>query len=181
MQLVQGRADRWRQWREIARCNPLVRVAPEMAAKLREERQEAIDDERLRARFLSFRLNLPSSDESSMLLSVLDWQRTLARPVPERDASLPIIGVDLGSGRAFSAATAVWPNGRVESHRGHVPASPISTRSKSVTAYPVAPIERWLNEVFFESVRRPARAAGRAICGIQHPGPVGRGVHRRLR
>ena len=114
VQLVQGRADRWAQWREILRVNPLARVAPEMAAKLREERDEALDDERLKARFLSMRHNLPSSDESSMLLSVTDWQRTLARPVPDRDACLPIVGVDLSSGRAFSAASCIWPSGRVE-------------------------------------------------------------------
>ena len=48
-----------------------------------------------------------------MLLNVDDWQRVTARPVPER-AGKPIVGVDLGAGRAWSAAVAVWRSGRVE-------------------------------------------------------------------
>ena len=64
-------------------------------------------------RFLSFRLNRPSGDESQVLLSVSDWERVTAREVPEREGR-PIVGVDLGGGRAWSAAVAVWGNGRVE-------------------------------------------------------------------
>ena len=70
-------------------------------------------DSRLKGRFLSFRLNLPSGDESEVLLTVTDWERVTAREVPEREGR-PIVGVDLGGGRAWSAAVAVWGNGRVE-------------------------------------------------------------------
>ena len=62
---------------------------------------------------MSYRLNVPSSDESTMLLTVDDWQQVLQRPVAER-VGRPIVGVDLGAGRAFSAAVAVWKTGRVE-------------------------------------------------------------------
>ena len=48
-----------------------------------------------------------------MLLTVDDWERLVSRPVPERSGR-PIVGVDLGGGRAWSAATAVWKSGRVE-------------------------------------------------------------------
>ena len=48
-----------------------------------------------------------------MLLTVDDWKRVTARPVPEREGR-PIVGVDLGGGRAWSAAVAVWRSGRVE-------------------------------------------------------------------
>ena len=48
-----------------------------------------------------------------MLLSVDDWQLLTARPVPER-AGRPIVGIDLGGGRSWSAATAIWENGRIE-------------------------------------------------------------------
>ena len=37
----------------------------------------------------------------------------IARPVPERDGR-PIVGIDLGAGRAWSAAVAIWRSGRVE-------------------------------------------------------------------
>ena len=52
---------------------------------------------RLKARFLSFRLNVPSADESEILLTVDDWKLAEARPegIP---AGRPIVGIDLGSG-----------------------------------------------------------------------------------
>ena len=48
-----------------------------------------------------------------MLLDVDDYRRMLDRPVPERDGPA-IVAVDLGGGRVWSAATALWHNGRIE-------------------------------------------------------------------
>ena len=48
-----------------------------------------------------------------MLLTVDDWERVCARPVLPR-VGRPIVGVDLGGGRAWSAAVALWRSGRVE-------------------------------------------------------------------
>ena len=48
-----------------------------------------------------------------MLLTVDDWENMAARPVLAREGR-PIVGVDLGGGRAWSAVVAVWRNGRVE-------------------------------------------------------------------
>ena len=62
---------------------------------------------------MSYRLNVPSGDESTMLLTVDDWERATARPVPEREGR-PVVGIDLGAGRAWSAAVAIWCSGRVE-------------------------------------------------------------------
>ena len=42
-----------------------------------------------------------------------DWESVTAREVPEREGR-PIVGVDLGGGRAWSAAVALYANGRVE-------------------------------------------------------------------
>ena len=42
-----------------------------------------------------------------------DWKKVVNRPVPPREGR-PVVGVDLGGGRAWSAAVAVYPNGRVE-------------------------------------------------------------------
>ena len=67
----------------------------------------------LKARFLSYRLNVPTADASSVLLTVDDFERQAARPTPEIDGS-PIVGIDLGGGRSWSAAVAVWQSGRVE-------------------------------------------------------------------
>ena len=113
VQLLQGRADRWDSWREVLRVNPLARHHREFADVLREERDAARADSRLKAAYMSYRLNLPTGDESTMLLTVDDWERVLARPVPEREGR-PLVGLDLGGGRAWSAAVAMWANGRVE-------------------------------------------------------------------
>ena len=113
VQALTGKADKWADLREIRRCNPLTSVSPEFLDKLKEERAEAQRDTRLRARFLSYRLNLPSADSAAMLLTVEDWQELTAREVPEREGR-PLVGLDLGAGRAWSAAVAMFPNGRIE-------------------------------------------------------------------
>lgn len=110
---LQGDPERWDSWHTIRRCNPLVSVSADFRRKLLQERDAARADSRLKARFLSYRLNVPSGDESTMLLDVTDWERVCARPVPERSGR-PIVGVDLGAGRSWSAAVAIWRSGRVE-------------------------------------------------------------------
>ena len=67
-------------------------------------------DSRLKARFLSYRLNVPSGDESEILLTVADWEAIEDRPVPGR-VGKAIVGVDLGGGRALSSAVALWTSG----------------------------------------------------------------------
>ena len=113
VQSLQGRRDRWDSWPEIRRCNPLANVDANFRRRLLEERNDARTDTRKMAAFLSYRLNLPSADESEMLLSVDDWQRVIGREVPERQGQ-PIVACDLGGGRAWSAAVAAWQGGRVE-------------------------------------------------------------------
>lgn len=113
VQALQGDPEKWDQWSEIRRVNPLSAVSASFRAKLKQERDEAVSDTRLKSRFLSYRLNVPVGDASSMLLSTDDWDRTLARPVAAREGR-PIVGIDLGSGRAWSAAVGVWASGRVE-------------------------------------------------------------------
>ena len=113
VQELRGDLSKWDKWGEIRRCNPLVDISPAFRAKLLEERDSAVGDSRLKARFLSFRMNRPSQDESSVLLTVDDWAAVCARPVPEAEGR-PIVGVDLGGGRSFSAAVAVYRSGRID-------------------------------------------------------------------
>ena len=113
VQALRGDPAKWDHWREVRRVNPLTAISPRFAAKLREELRDAQRDTRLKARWLSYRLNVPSPDESTVLLTVGDWERVEGRPVPERDGR-PIIGLDLGGGRSWSAAVAIWRNGRTE-------------------------------------------------------------------
>ena len=48
-----------------------------------------------------------------MLLEAEDWERCAARPVAPRQGQ-PIVALDLGGGRAWSAAVALWETGRIE-------------------------------------------------------------------
>ena len=96
-----------------AAVNPLTKISPEFRKQLRAELKAAIADSRLKARFLSFRLNLPSADEATMLLTTDDFEIMANREVTERRGR-PIVAVDLGGGRAWSAAVAVWQSGRIE-------------------------------------------------------------------
>ena len=111
--LLQGDPDKWDQWPTIQRANPLATHFAPFRRRLLHERDEARRDPRLKARFLSYRLNVPSADESKVLLAVADWKRVCGREVPARQGR-PVCGVDLGGGRSWSAAVAIFPNGRME-------------------------------------------------------------------
>ena len=113
VQLFQGDVDTWDKWATIRKANPLIGLDAHTRKVILEERDAARGDSRLKARFLTYRLNRPSGDESEVLLTVQDWERIIAREVPERQGR-PIVGVDLGGGRAWSAAVALYSNGRVE-------------------------------------------------------------------
>ena len=108
-----GDPAKWDDWKEVKRVNPLTKISKEFRAKLRAEMADAQGDSRLRARWLSYRFNSPAADSATMLLTVDDWQRVAARPPPPPEGR-PWVGIDLGAGRAFSAAVAMWRNGRVE-------------------------------------------------------------------
>ena len=112
VQALQGDPETWDTWATIRKVNPLS-TFPEMRAKLLEERDSARRDTRLKSRFLSYRLNIPSRDESEMLLTVDDWAIAEGREVAPR-SDKPIVAVDLGGGRSWSAAVAVWQSGRIE-------------------------------------------------------------------
>ena len=117
VQALRGDPKKWDSWSEIRRCNPLVnlpgRDGSKLRAKLNERRDDARRDSRLKARFLSYRLNFPSGDENTVLLTVDDWERVCKRP-DALPAGKPIVGIDLGGGRAWSAAVALWKSGRIE-------------------------------------------------------------------
>ena len=113
VQATKGDIEKWDKWAEIRRCNPLTSISPEFRAKLLDERDKARRDSRLRARFCSYRLNTPSQDESTTLLTVDDYKQMLKRAVPPREGR-PLVSIDLGGSRAWCAALAVYPNGRIE-------------------------------------------------------------------
>ena len=109
----QGDPETWDQWPTIQKANPLMARFPDSRKKLLARRDEARADTRLKARFLSYRLNVPTGDESTVLLTVSDWEQVVGREVPDREGR-PIVAVDLGGGRAWSAAVAIFETGRME-------------------------------------------------------------------
>ena len=110
---LQADPAKWDRASEIKRVNPLMWAFAASRAKLLEERDEARTDTRKRAAFLSYRLNVPTRDESTVLLTVPEWGLVTGRPVGGRFGR-PVVGLDLGGGRAWSAAVALWRSGRLE-------------------------------------------------------------------
>ena len=117
VQLIQGNPENGEKWSEIRKCNPLVNLPGIDGKRFREqllrERNEAQQDSRKKGSFFSYRLNFPSGDESTVLLTLQDWDLIKARPVPPK-VGRPLVGLDMGGGRSWSAAAAIWPNGRCE-------------------------------------------------------------------
>ena len=95
VQALQGDRSTWDKWSTIRKANPLMALYPESRAKLIEERDAARADSRLKARFLSYRLNVPSSDES---VDSADGRRLGANDDP----------FDATSGRPADSAPSTW-------------------------------------------------------------------------
>ena len=141
---LQGNIHKWDSWAEIRRCNPLVEISGEFRRTLLEERDKARRDSRLRARFLSYRLNRPSGDEATMLLTVSDFEDLTKRTVPEREGQ-PLVALDLGKNRAWSAALALFRNGRVEA-RALAPGIPGLASQEERDRVPRGTYQRLANE-----------------------------------
>ena len=113
VQYFKGELESWDKWPTIQKANPLIGLDAHTRKVILEERDSARSDPRLKARFLSYRLNIPSRDDSEMLLTVDDWQQIKNREVCEPEG-VPIVAVDLGSSRSWSAACAVYPSGLID-------------------------------------------------------------------
>ena len=113
VQHFHGDLETWDKWGTIRKANPLINIDPHTRKVVLEERDNARTDSRLKARFLSYRLNLPTRDESDVLLTLDDWKRVAKREPGNADGQ-PLVGVDLGGGRAFSAAVAIYPSGLID-------------------------------------------------------------------
>ena len=113
VQAIQGDRETWDSWQTIRKANPLTAISPEFRKQLIQERDAARGDPRLKARFLSYRLNVPTADESEVLLTVEDFKLATAREVAPATGQ-PIVGVDLGQNRSWTAAVAIWETGRIE-------------------------------------------------------------------
>ena len=113
VQTLMADPEKWLQWRQVRRVNPLMSQFPSSLAVLRDEWLEAKTDDRLQARFKSYRMNVPTGDPSALLLQLPEWDQVLQRDPDElgRKGSGHIVGLDLGHSRAWSAAVSLQPTG----------------------------------------------------------------------
>ena len=106
--------EKWTDFDEVLRVNPVCAVNPYLRETLEREHRAALESDRAARTFRNFRLNLPGDPiESQPLITTAEFERACARPVPECEGK-PIVGIDLGGTRSWSAAAAIFPNGRIE-------------------------------------------------------------------
>ena len=115
IELLQADETKWREWDECLRVNPAHLVNPFLEKTLRREFDEALKSERAALPFRQYRLNLPGGESTGEqpLITSEEWQRVCVRHVPDIEGA-PVVGVDLGGSRSWSAASAIWPSGRIE-------------------------------------------------------------------
>ena len=107
--------EKWRDFDECLKVNPATAVNPHLEEVLRREHAAALKSERAAIPFRQYRLNLPGGEatDAQPLITSAEWQRVVERPVPACEGA-PVVGVDLGGTRSWSAASAIWPSGRIE-------------------------------------------------------------------
>ena len=113
--LLQAVPERWRDFDEVLRVNPVSAINDHLRRTLEREHEAALKSELAARTFRQYRLNLPGDPvDAQPLITSSEWQRVVEREVPACEGS-PVVGIDLGGTRSWSAACAVWPSGRVES------------------------------------------------------------------
>ena len=112
--LLQANPEKWESFEEVLRVNPVAAINSHLRRTLEREHKAALASERTSRTFKQFRLNLPGDPvDTQPLITTAEWARVCAREVPECEGA-PIVGVDLGGARSWSAAAALWPSGRIE-------------------------------------------------------------------
>ena len=100
-----------RTWR---RANPSLGHLPSLLAQLRTEAVDAKRDPDALASFRALRLNQGTADVArSVLLDSDRWTEAEALGAPEPSGSY-VLGIDLGTSAAMSAAAAYWRSGRLD-------------------------------------------------------------------
>ena len=103
----------WDAWDTIRRANPLVMHNASLRKTILRERDDARRDPGQRPAFKAYRLNQAVEVYKDVLIDAEAWREVEGRDVAPREGR-PIVGLDLGAARSWSAAWALWPNGRSE-------------------------------------------------------------------
>ena len=114
VQLLAADPSKWESFDEVLRVNPVAAVNPHLRRALEREHKAALESDRAARTFKNYRLNIPGEKvDSQPLITLAEWEKVCAKPIPEISGK-PVIGVDLGGSRSWSAAAAIWPSGRIE-------------------------------------------------------------------
>ena len=101
--------------RTIRRANPSVDHLPSLKARIYEEMRDARIDPDALAGYKALRLNLGVADvDRAVLLDAAAWSRASGLPEPETVRGGYVLGIDLGTSAAMSAAAGYFPNGRLD-------------------------------------------------------------------
>ena len=103
----------WDSWQTLRKVNPLVGVNPSLRKTILRERDAARKNPTLQPAYRAFRLNQQIDVFANALVELPDWKRVVAREVAPRTGK-PIVALDIGAERSWSAAWCIWPNGRSE-------------------------------------------------------------------
>ena len=104
----------WDAWGHDQEGEPVGHAQPRALRKtILRERDDARRDPSQRPAFRAYRLNQLVEVYRDVLVEADAWRAVEARPVPARHGR-PIVGLDLGAERSWSAAWALWTNGRSE-------------------------------------------------------------------
>ena len=106
-------SEPWDKWETIRRVNPMVLANPDLRRTILRERDDARRNPTLRPAFEAFRLNRQVAVGEEMLVAVDAWKTVEGREVPPR-VGRPLVSIDLGSERSWSATWCTWSNGRSE-------------------------------------------------------------------
>ena len=105
----------WDAWATIRAVNPMVSLNADLRNTILRERDEARRNDALRPAFEAYRLNRQVDVRQEVLIAADAWRRVEARPVPDREGQ-PVVGIDVGAERSWSAAWCLWRNGRAEAY-----------------------------------------------------------------
>ena len=90
--LLQADPEKWTDFDEVLRCNPVCAINPHLRRTLEREHKVALGSDRAARTFKQFRLNLPGDPvDTQPLITTAEWARVCARSVPGIEGA-PIVG-----------------------------------------------------------------------------------------
>ena len=107
-------SSKWRHKKTVKAMNPILAQFEDSFEHVMWDHEQAKKDPQKEIDFKNWRLNMNLGVSSELLLTPDQIHALVKRQAPERESSF-VLAVDMGNNVSWSAATAIWDNGRVES------------------------------------------------------------------